>query len=72
MEEITVTETALEVQLLSDMGPPGPKGDVGDTGPPGPQGPMDPGLPDHIISELPHPIYDDGTSFLLLYENKKV
>lgn len=26
----------------------------------------------HINSETPHPIYDDGSSFLLLYENRKV
>lgn len=29
-------------------------------------------LQSHIESELPHPIYDDGTSFLLRYENAKV
>lgn len=26
----------------------------------------------HIESELPHPIYDDGPSLTLLYENAKV
>jgi hypothetical protein len=26
----------------------------------------------HIDSELPHPVYDDGASFVLLYENAKV
>lgn len=26
----------------------------------------------HVNSELPHPIYDDGESFTLLYENAKV
>lgn len=29
-------------------------------------------LPTHIMSELPHPVYDDGASFTLLYENAKV
>jgi hypothetical protein len=29
-------------------------------------------LPDHILSELPHPVYDNGASFTLLYENAKV
>lgn len=27
---------------------------------------------DHIDSELPHPVYDDGPSLVLLYENAKV
>lgn len=26
----------------------------------------------HIDSDTPHPVYDDGPSFLLLYENAKV
>ena len=29
-------------------------------------------LASHVNSELPHPIYDDGSSFTLLYENVKV
>lgn len=29
------------------------------------------GLIDHINSPLPHPVYDDGPSLLLLYENAK-
>jgi len=29
-------------------------------------------LTDHIDSEIPHPVYDDGPSLLLLYENAKV
>ena len=29
-------------------------------------------LPEHILSELPHPVYDDGASLELLYENAKV
>lgn len=34
----------------------------------------DPGgsLFDHIYSETPHPVYDDGPSLFLLYENAKV
>lgn len=60
------------ITLLDNIGPPGASGEPGPPGPAGPPGPMDPGLPDHIIAEIPHPIYDDGTSFLLLYENKKV
>lgn len=29
-------------------------------------------ITDHINSETPHPVYDEGPSFLLLYENAKV
>jgi hypothetical protein len=29
-------------------------------------------LADHINSSVPHPVYDDGPSLLLLYENAKV
>lgn len=29
-------------------------------------------LQDHINSLNPHPVYDDGPSFLLLYQNAKV
>ena len=29
-------------------------------------------LTDHVNSETPHPVYDDGASFLLLYNNAKV
>jgi hypothetical protein len=29
-------------------------------------------LTDHINSETPHPVYDDGPSLILLYENAKV
>ena len=29
-------------------------------------------LPEHVNSELPHPVYDDGPSLSLLYENAKV
>lgn len=29
-------------------------------------------LSEHVISTLPHPVYDDGPSLFLLYENAKV
>lgn len=29
-------------------------------------------LEDHVNSDTPHPVYDDGPSFTLLYENAKV
>jgi hypothetical protein len=29
-------------------------------------------LADHVNSDLPHPVYDDGPSLELLYENAKV
>lgn len=70
--QIDEADIPLNLTLISNMGPPGPKGNVGDVGPQGPQGPMDPGLPDHIASLLPHPVYDDGPSLTLLYENAKV
>ena len=39
--------------------------------------PFDPGdeittLPAHVNAELPHPVYDDGPSLSILYENAKV
>lgn len=42
--------------------------EVGLTGPAGPA--FD--ISEHVNSEEPHPIYDDGRSFLLLYQNAKV
>lgn len=42
----------------------------------GPQGPAGPdtgaALLEHINSETPHPVYDDGPSLALIYENAKV
>jgi len=35
-------------------------------------GVSDEALQDHINSLTPHPVYDDGPSLVLLYENKKV
>lgn len=29
-------------------------------------------LPQHVNSPLPHPVYDEGPSLALLYENEKV
>lgn len=67
-----------------DEGDPGPPGEPGEPGPVGPQGiPGPPGangqvgvtepvFEAHVNSELPHTVYDDGASFLLLYENAKV
>lgn len=36
------------------------------------EGPISGELAAHIDSETPHPVYDDGPSLLLLYENAKV
>lgn len=33
---------------------------------------IDISLPEHIASLLPHPVYDDGPSLELLYQNAKV
>ena len=46
----------------------GPQGVRGNPGPPGPVS----GVAAHIESETPHPVYDDGPSLLLLYQNAKV
>lgn len=54
---VTLTDDTDIVVILNNVGIPGP---------------MDPGLPNHIISEFPHPVYDDGPSLFLLYENAKV
>lgn len=43
-------------------------GSGGDPGDP----PDDGSLAEHINSLTPHPVYDDGPSFELLYENAKV
>jgi hypothetical protein len=40
-----------------------------------PEEPTDPSnatLPEHVNSGLPHPVYDEGPSLVLLYENAKV
>ena len=44
---------------------------VGARGPAG-EGEGGTNLSDHIYSETPHPVYDDGPSLTLLYENAKV
>lgn len=42
-------------------------------GDPGPEDPEDPTLlTEHVNSETPHPVYDDGPSLTLLYANAKV
>ncbi len=59
--------------VVSEVGLVGPKGPEGPPGPPGPPGSSASALLDeHINSELPHPVYDDGPSFELLYQNAKV
>lgn len=61
--DVTVSETG----LVGTSGPIGPKGDPGDPGISG-----DLMLTDHLDDSTPHPVYDDGPSFLLLYQNAKV
>lgn len=57
----------VEVSEVGLVGAPGP---VGPQGPPGMSG--DASLIDHVDSPTPHPVYDDGPSLALLYENAKV
>lgn len=37
-----------------------------------PANPSDTTLPEHINSPTPHPVYDDGPSLELIYQNAKV
>jgi hypothetical protein len=53
---------ALVAQMIADA--PGGGGGTGDV--------TTEQLQAHIDSESPHPVYDDGTSFALRYENAKV
>lgn len=58
---------SVEVSEVGLVGPPGPDG------PPGPPGASAGALLDeHVNDDLPHPAYDDGPSFELLYQNAKV
>lgn len=61
--DVTVSEVALG-------GPKGEQGEQGEQGDPGPAAELI--LDNHINSPLPHPVYDDGPSFFLLYQNAKV
>lgn len=60
--EIQAEVQDVVVTLMANVGPPGQDGAAGG----------EDALLAHIDSELPHPIYDDGASFFLLYENAKV
>jgi hypothetical protein len=59
--------------ILVDQGR-GPQGPPGPSGPPGEDadGVSHEEFDDHVNSEIPHPVYDDGASFTLLYLNAKV
>ena len=56
------------VIIVPVAGPPGPVGPKGVAGIAG----TDAFIQSHVESEAPHPAYDDGPSFVLLYENAKV
>lgn len=58
------------VVTISEVSLTGPKGDTGPPGPPGESGGE--ALLTHVNDETPHPVYDDGPSLVLLYENAKV
>lgn len=60
------------VVQVSDVGLPGPAGRDGRDGIDGQDGSdMSYLVAEHIESQTPHPVYDDGPSFLLLYQNAK-
>lgn len=73
--EVLAETEDIHVTLIANTGPPGPEGPQGEQGPQGEYGVgegEESSLPEHIEAELPHPVYDDGASFILLYENAKV
>lgn len=64
---VSIEETPAISVSLSELGLTGPRGAEG---PPGDSsGPL---LDEHVNAAMPHPAYDDGPSFALLYENAKV
>lgn len=65
------TDVGPEVVEVVSSGPRGPTGPQGEQGPPGEFGGQIE-LAEHILDETPHPVYDDGPSFALLYQNAKV
>lgn len=74
---VEVSDLIPQVRVVSsEVGLAGPIGPAGPAGPAGPQGQDGLSTADsitgHIYDELPHPVYDDGASFLLIYENAKV
>lgn len=68
LERVVIADEVLVVHGVASTGP------AGLTGPPGPQGV--PGsaatIDAHLDDTTPHPVYDDGPSLVLLYENAKV
>lgn len=66
--EVDMEVTVLETGLVGPRGPEGPEGPIGPSGLAG----TTIALQGHVDSPLPHPVYDDGPSFLLLYQNAKV
>lgn len=65
VETVAPSETVVEIQDVGLVGPPGPQGLPGDVA-----GEIE--LDAHVNSLTPHPVYDDGPSLSLLYENVKV
>lgn len=62
------------IKVANIKGPPGPPGPAGPAGPAGLSGDQEADnlVTEHVLDETPHPAYDDGPSFLLLYQNAKV
>ena len=65
-----IPDVVVEVAEIGLVGPPGPPGAPGETVVVG--GVSQDDLHNHVISPTPHPVYDDGPSLSLLYQNAKV
>jgi len=68
---ITPWNALLYMGTLGTQGPSGPEGPQGEPGLPGPSSSLEE-LNVHINDVTPHPVYDDGPSLYLLYQNAKV
>lgn len=70
IEVVVEQDRPMQVVIVQDEGVPGPPGQDGADGI-GAQEAMAV-IEGHINSPNPHPVYDDGPSLLLLYQNAKV
>lgn len=70
--EVVVEPPLPEIEVIvSEVGLVGPRGIDGTNGIDAVEA-VEAAVTAHISSTSPHPIYDDGPSFILLYQNAKV